>query len=141
MGLRYLVFGAAALTFHRISRSTDDIYIWIDSTVRNLEILRSVFMKMGYEDGDVKITSEDMHLPQMWRLAGPMDILTNIHKSFDFDICYSRKSTLRIDSLGIDVLHLIDVRDLKVRAKRDQDLRDVIIIDNFLREHGLPSKF
>ena len=131
MGLRYLVFGAAALTFHRIARSTDDVDIWIDSTARNLEILRSIFVKMGYDAADVNINLDDLHLPQMWRLAGPMDILTNIHRSFDFDTCYKRKSVLQIDTIGIDVLHLIDMRDLKVRAKRDQDLRDIIIIDNF----------
>lgn len=141
LGIRYLVFGAAALTLNRLGRSTDDIDLWIESTPENLTKFTHALQDMGYADAPDWVDCTDTGKPQMWRLAGPMDMLTYVHQQFDFETCYQRRTELSLNGTPIPILHLLDVKDLKLRARRDQDYRDAILIDNFLRAHGQPTEW
>jgi hypothetical protein len=60
--------------------------------------------------------------------------LTVVHKKFDFDECYERSKVQQIQGHTIRVLHINDLREVKVLAKRNQDFRDVIMIDDFLKD-------
>ncbi|WP_435353957.1 hypothetical protein [Emticicia sp. SJ17W-69] len=70
----------------------------------------------------------------------PIDILTFVHKKFDFDKCYNRARVQQTQGHTIRVLHINDLREIKVFAKRNQDFRDVIMIDDFLKEEKSGQK-
>jgi hypothetical protein len=41
-----------------------------------------------------------------------------------------------VEKIQIPILSLLDLRELKVLAGRPQDLRDVILIDEFIEKSG-----
>ena len=133
----YLVIGGLALNFHKILRNTIDSDLWIKPTKENFNKLKMVLLEMGYEIADVDfIDTLTITETCSFCIDGPIDLLTQVDRSFEFDECIERAFFYQIDNIQIPIIGLNDLRDLKIRAKRPQDLRDVILIDEFLEKKG-----
>ncbi len=92
---------------------------------------------MGYEIADFDfIDTLTITETCSFCIDGPIDLLTQVDRSFVFDECIERAFFYQIDNIQIPIIGLNDLRDLKIRAKRPQDLRDVILIDEFLEKKG-----
>ena len=93
---------------------------------------------MGYDKDDLgKVSDLDFTQSQVFGLNNELDILTYVHHRFDFDILFERSRRFENhQGSTIHFLHLNDLRELKVLARRPQDLRDVIMIDDFLKLKG-----
>lgn len=129
----YLVIGGLALNFHKILRNTNDSDLWIKPTKENFNKLKAVLIEMGYEEADVDFVDTITETEtSSFCIGGPIDFLTQVHPSFVFDACMERALICQIDEIRIPVLGLSDLRNLKVRAKQPQDLRDVILMDEFI---------
>ncbi|GAB2628912.1 hypothetical protein GCM10027035_23520 [Emticicia sediminis] len=101
----------------------------------NKALLLKTLLEIDYVESEIAdIGEQDFTEPQVFTLVGPIDILTVVHKKFDFDECYERAKVQQIQSHTIRVLHINDLREVKVLAKRNQDFRDVILIDDFLKD-------
>lgn len=76
-------------------------------------------------------------IPHSWDafvLYGELDIITQIHRRFSFDDVFNRsRSFTNGEGVIIHFLHLNDLRELKVLARRPQNLRDVVMIDDFIK--------
>jgi hypothetical protein len=141
--LEYMVIGGFAMFLNGLNRATEDVDIWIKPTKENGDILIQVLLCMGYEEDELEELKQlDFTKVQVFGLNRELDILTHVHNKFDFDILFERSRIAKNAQDGvIHFLHLNDLRELKILARRPQDLRDVIMIDDFLNmEYNLDQK-
>ena len=132
--LRYIVIGGFAMYLNGLSRNTEDVDVWIEPTVGNGQQFIKTLLGMGYTDDELDQVKElDFTQPQVFGLNNYIDILTVVHRKFDFDECFQRSRSVQ-NQFGntIHFLHLNDLREQKVVARRLQDLRDIVMIDDFL---------
>ncbi|MBE9465115.1 hypothetical protein ACFP1I_16135 [Dyadobacter subterraneus] len=132
--LDYMIIGGFAMFLNGLNRATEDVDIWIKPTKKNGETLIQVLLCMDYEEDDLEqLKLLDFTQAQVFGLNRELDILTYVHNKFDFDILFERsRITTNAQGSVIHFLHLNDLRELKILARRPQDLRDVIMIDDFL---------
>ena len=130
-----MVIGGLALNFHKILRNTIDSDIWIKPETSNFQKLKSVLIKLDYTQEELTFLDDLKQTePFVFGIDGPIEFLTVVHFSFDFETCFERAMFYQIENISIPILGLADLRDVKVRAGRPQDLRDVILIDEFLEK-------
>jgi hypothetical protein len=132
--LNYMVIGGFAMYLNGLNRATNDVDIWIKPSQLNGMNLIKTLLCMGYEEEEIEeLTLLDYTQPQVFGINNELDILTFVHHKFDFDNCFKRSRNCENGNGNqIYFLHLNDLRDLKVTTQRPQDLRDVIMIDDFL---------
>lgn len=138
--VKYLILGGANLTFRGLARITYDIDIWVNPTQANMQALIKCLKLLDYEELESVVTYVPP-APRFWHISGPIDIMTVCHQAFDFDTCYGRRDDIIYQGQVLPLMHILDVKDLKLRARRDQDYRDAILIDNFLRAHDKPTEW
>jgi hypothetical protein len=132
--LRYLVIGGFAMYLNGLARNTEDVDIWIDPTEPNGRRFTNTLLGMGYTDDELaQVKGLDFTQPQVFGLNNYLDILTVVHRKFDFTECFQRSRSVK-NQYGhtIHFLHLNDLREQKVVARRLQDLRDIVMIDDFI---------
>jgi hypothetical protein len=135
--LQYLVIGGLAMNFHRVVRNTIDADIWLNPTQQNFFRLKIVLASMDYNPSDFDfLNTIDEKTPLVFSIAGPIDVLTIVHRDFLFSEFFSRCSTFTIQDIPVPVVCLEDLREIKIRSKRPVDLRDVLLIDNALNQNG-----
>ncbi|MCF0042921.1 DUF6036 family nucleotidyltransferase [Dyadobacter fanqingshengii] len=133
--LEYIVIGGFALFLNGLNRATNDVDIWINPTKENGARLVSVFRCMDLDESALaKLELLDFTQPQVFGFEGQIDILTSIHRLFDFSQVFGRSRKFESPhGATIHFLHLNDLREVKILARRPQDIRDVIMIDDFLK--------
>ncbi len=137
-GLDYMVIGGLALNFHGILRNTVECDIWLNPSEANFRVLADMLLDMGYDPEHIKkMTNLPINEAMVFGIEGPIDILTQVRHLFDFKESRARALEYFSNETLIPVLALTDVRELKVKAKRPQDLRDVLMIDEYLEKINL----
>lgn len=134
--LRYMVIGGFAMYLNGLARNTEDVDIWIEPTGLNGQRFVNTLLGMGYTDDELdQVKALDFTQPQVFGLNNYLDILTVVHRKFDFAECFQRSRSVQ-NQYGstIHFLHLNDLREQKIVARRPQDLRDIIMIDDFLEK-------
>lgn len=134
--LRYLVIGGFAMYLNGLARNTEDVDIWIEPTAVNGQRFIRTLLGMGYTDNELEqVKALDFTQPQVFGLNNYLDILTVVHRKFNFDECFQRSRSVE-NRYGntIHFLHLNDLREQKTVARRPQDLRDIVMIDDFLEK-------
>ena len=63
--------------------------------------------------------------------------MTHVHYRFRFGECAARALVFEVEDIPIPILSLVDLREMKVLSGRPQDLRDVILMDEFMAKSGL----
>jgi hypothetical protein len=134
--LIYMIIGGFAMYLNGIRRNTEDFDVWLQPTQSNGQRFVETLVCMGFSIDELdQLTAQDFRDPIVFGLLGTIDVMTRVHQKLDFDSCFSRSRTY-VDPRGIEVhfLHLNDLRQSKVWARREQDLRDIIQIDDFIKE-------
>ncbi|MGA0558418.1 hypothetical protein ACO2Q8_17285 [Larkinella sp. VNQ87] len=134
--LKYMVIGGFAMYLNGISRTTEDVDVWMEPTHENGQRLICTLLGMGYEEEELShVKTLDFTQIQVFGLNNYIDVLTVVHRKFNFGDCYSRALAFRNPhGHTIHFLHLNDLRETKVLARRPQDLRDIVLIDDFLKK-------
>jgi hypothetical protein len=135
LNLQYMVIGGLALNFHGLIRNTVDSDVWISPDSGNLQALMQVLKAMDYREENYAFLGNPNSDALVFSIEGPIDFLTVVHRNFEFNACFGRAKISTLDNIHIPVLSLQDLRELKVLTRRPQDLRDVIIIDEFLSKN------
>lgn len=132
--LRYIVIGGFAMYLNGLARNTEDVDIWIEPTALNGQRFIRTLLGMGYTDDELdQVKTLDFTQPQVFGLNNYLDILTVVHRKFIFEDCFQRsRSVMNQYGNTIHFLHLNDLREQKIVARRPQDLRDIVMIDDFL---------
>ncbi len=133
-GLNFLIIGGLALNLHGIARNTQDADVWLEPTNENKIRLLNALLDLGYTEEEMAdLAEEDFTQAQVITLEGPIDILTQVHRTLDFYVCERRARVSEVLGIPVKFLHINDLREAKILARRPQDLRDVILIDDFLK--------
>jgi hypothetical protein len=128
-GVKYLIVGGYAVSFHAQPRATKDIDLLIKPDADNAKAVYTALAKFGAPvEG---LTPEDLREPgkffRMGREPVAVDILLEID-GVDFDRAWERRVEGVIDLASSLTAHFISSADLiaaKVAAGRPQDLADV----------------
>ena len=132
--LNFLIIGGLALNLHGIARNTQDADVWLEPTNENKVRLLDTLRDLGYtEDETADLAAEDFTQAQVITLQGPIDLLTQVHRTLDFYVCERRARVSEVLGIPVKFLHINDLRAAKILARRPQDLRDVIMIDDFMK--------
>jgi hypothetical protein len=134
--LEYLLIGGLALAMHGIVRYTQDADVWIAPTDENKEHFLDTLIGLGYDSEELdNIRQLDFKEPQILKLEGPIDILTRVHFRMEYDVCRSRAREFE-SAVGYKIyfIHINDLREFKILARRPKDLYDVVMIDQLLEK-------
>ncbi|ACT94404.1 hypothetical protein [Dyadobacter fermentans] len=136
--LEYMLIGGLALAMHGIARYTRDADVWVRPTNENKERFVKTLIILGYDEYEIaRLREVDFLQAQHIRLAGPIDVMTVVHFCIDYDICRSRaREFLTVEGQTIHFIHINDLRELKILARRPKDLHDVLMIDELLERIG-----
>ncbi|SDG86337.1 hypothetical protein SAMN04487996_12477 [Dyadobacter soli] len=136
--LEYMLIGGLALAMNGIARYTQDADVWIRPTKENKERFVKTLMALSYEEDEIaRLREVDFQKAQHIRLAGPIDVMTVVHFRMEYDTCRSRaREFLTVEGLTIHFIHINDLRELKILARRPKDLHDVLMIDELLEKLG-----
>ena len=118
-GVRYLVFGGAAMNLHGLPRFTEDLDVFIEPTRENVEAVKRALRKV-YDDPNIdEISADDLvgEYPAVQYVPPEgdfhVDILTRLGEAFRFDDLEPDETTLD----GVRV-RLVSPRTL-FRMKKD----------------------
>ncbi len=140
--LEYMLIGGLALAMNGIARYTRDADVWIRPTNENKEKFINTLLALGYDEYELaRLEDANFCNAQHMRLAGPIDVLTVVHFRIEYDSCRSRANEfVTKDGLKIYFIHINDLREVKILARRPKDLQDVIMIDELLEKMAMKSK-
>jgi hypothetical protein len=140
--LEYMLIGGLALAMNGIARYTQDADVWIRPTNENKEKLINTLLALGYDEYElVRIKEVNFCKAQHIRLAGPIDVLTVVHFGIEYDSCRSRANEfVTKEGIKIYFIHINDLREVKILARRPKDIQDVIMIDELLERMAEKSK-
>ena len=131
-GVKYLVVGGYAVSFHAQPRATKDLDLFIKADADNAAAVYRALSRFGAPLEGLKV--EDFMEPEtFFRMGQPplmVDILPEI-KGVDFDHAWERRVRVPIDADSVLEALFIGRDDLiaaKLAAGRPQDLADVVAL-------------
>jgi hypothetical protein len=90
-GVRYAVFGGAALNLHGLARFTEDLDVFIEPTAANIDALKAALRSLYLDPHIDEITAEDLlgEYPAIQYVPPEgsfhVDILTRLGEAFRFE--------------------------------------------------------
>jgi hypothetical protein len=123
--VEYLLVGGYALAAHGHPRYTGDIDFWVSPKPANITRVLAALDQFGF--GSLGLGAGDFTpdcVIQLGHPPGRIDLLTGID-GVDFDSCWRRRETVRLDGLAIHVIALDDFKTNKRAKGRAKDLADL----------------
>lgn len=133
--VRYLIVGAYAVTFYTEPRFTKDIDIWVDSDINNAGRLYKALAEFGVPLGGVSVAdfaNENM-IYQIGVAPVRIDIISGL-RGLRFDKAWENRKKTKYGGINVAMLSLKDLIFLKKKAKRPQDILDVIKLSRKIRK-------
>ncbi|MBC8151537.1 MAG: hypothetical protein H7Z72_01365 [Bacteroidetes bacterium] len=133
--LQYILIGGLALILNGAVRFTQYADIWLEPTSENRDRFIQTLLEFGYDEESVQVMrSADFTQPQVIRIHDvPMDVMTSVHHRLDYQACRERARAFTVKGgQTIYFLHINDLRETKVLARRPKDLNDIIMIDEII---------
>ena len=132
-GVKYLIVGGYAVSFHGEPRATKDLDLFIKSDPENARAAHSALAKFGAPVESV--TAADLAEPgSFFRMGTPpvmVDILPTI-RGVDFDDAWQRRVNVRVDDeLVVPIISREDLLSSKLAVGRAQDLADAEALEKF----------
>lgn len=114
----------------------------MEPTNENRDRLIRVLRELYFTENELlPLTSSDFTIPQIIRLEERIDILTQIHHRFNYAECRKRaKAFTTTHGQTIYFLHINDLRETKVLARRIKDLNDILMIDELIAARKEPDE-
>lgn len=124
--VKYLIAGAYAMSKVGYSRSTYDIYLWIEKTTQNAI---NIFHALDEFGVPFKIDPDDFLAPNSVLQIGVepnrIDILTDID-GLTFEEAYKNKQLVKFDTLEAYSLEIHDIIKNKTASNREKDKLDLV---------------
>ena len=135
--LQYILIGGLAMILNGAVRFTQDADIWLEPTNENRDRFIQALLDVGYDEELVQSMREaDFTQPLVIGIHDiPMDVMTSVHYRLDYQAC--RKRAKAFTAKGgqiIYFLHINDLRETKILARRTKYLNDVLMIDEIIDE-------
>lgn len=145
--IRYLIVGAVAVNLHGVPRMTADLDVMVDLGEENVHRFIEMIVGLGYRPR-VPVQPFDFLDPanrREWRETKSMVVFTWLHRQrpyeeidvfldnpIDFDIAFSRKSSLQVQDFTVLLASVPDLIELKRLAGREQDHSDILALKQLL---------
>lgn len=125
-GVRYLIVGGYAVSYHAEPRATKDMDILIGPDAGNAKAVYAALAKFGAPLEGLK--AQDLTEPDaFFRMGSPpvmVDIMPRI-SGVDFEVAWRRRVEVAVDgSLTVPFISREDLLAAKIAAGRPQDLAD-----------------
>jgi hypothetical protein len=145
--IRYLIVDAVAVNLHGVPRMTADLDVMVDLAEENVHRFIEMIVGLGYRSR-VPVQPFDFLDPanrREWRDTKSMVVFTWLHPQrpyeeidvfldnpIDFDIAFSRKSSLQVQDFTVLLASVSDLIELKRLAGREQDHSDILALEQLL---------
>lgn len=125
-GVRYLVIGGHAVSFHSRPRSTKDLDVLLDAAADNIERTCSALDRFGVPADIIAAlrTARPDEIVWMGRAPARIDFLQTL-PGVEFEPAWSRRVTADMDGVPVCFISRDDLISNKRAVGRPQDLRDV----------------
>lgn len=126
-GVRYLVIGGYAVSYHAEPRYTKDIDFWIATDRKNAEAVHMALRHFGaplHGEGP-DVFEDDDAFYYFGEAPNRVDILMGPKGAGPFEDAWSRRVTERIQDVTIHLVNREDLIALKKAAGRAVDKRDI----------------
>ncbi|MCA1583412.1 MAG: nucleotidyl transferase AbiEii/AbiGii toxin family protein [Acidobacteria bacterium] len=130
-GVRYAIFGAAALNLHGLARFTEDLDLFIEPSAENVERLKRA-LRRAFDDPSIdEITSADLlgEYPAVQYVppsgAFHLDLLTRLGDAFayrDLDIVRLPFDDLTVSVVSPRTLYLMKRDTVRLKDRADAEL-------------------
>jgi predicted nucleotidyltransferase len=124
--VRYLLVGGYAVGYYGYPRATGDMDIWIAVDYDNAEKTATTLIEFGMSQKEVtkELFLEQNKVVRMGFSPVRIEIITGA-SGVVFEECYSRRKTVAIDDIEINILSLEDLKINKQASGRHKDLDDL----------------
>jgi predicted nucleotidyltransferase len=124
--VEYLLVGGYAVGYHGYPRATGDLDIWISVNETNAERTASVLRDFGMSDREVtrELFLERDKIIRMGLPPVQIEVITGA-SGVSFPDCFSRRETVEIDDIQVNLISLDDLKANKRAAGRHRDLEDL----------------
>ena len=133
-GVRYIVVGGIAVVAYGHDSTTGDIDFWLNNDPENLRALENALLSCEFDHNQVKAAidsyCEKGHLTITIDERFPFDLMPIYSTQISFDQAYSASKQIDLFGVKLRIVDLHTLIDMKVRAGRVQDYRDVAELKN-----------
>ena len=118
--------GSGWIVFIGHPRATGDLDVWIAVGPENARRMSEVLRRFGFASETVESTIflEPDKIVRMGKPPLRIEILTGV-SGVDFQSCYDRRATVKIDDIEVSLIGLDDLRANKRAAGRHKDHADL----------------
>lgn len=131
-GVRYLLVGGQAFSFHAVPRYTKDLDVWIDRSLENARRTVQALVSFGANVADLR--AEDLTEPGIFFQIGVapvrVDILTTL-AAVDFEEAWQARVPTSYGDQPISVISREHLRKNKLAVGRLIDLADAEKLEKF----------
>ncbi len=132
-GVRMLLVGGGAVNFHGYQRHSADIDFWIELTLENLDRLRKTLNQMGYNFDHFpdQVINGLQNISVKISPVVDLELITRFNPGKKFDQAYRDSVQAKIDGNELKKYNVLSFEDLitsKIKSGREQDLRDVYML-------------
>lgn len=135
--VKYIMVGGFATRFHGFNRSTDDLDMWLEDTLKNRQNLRTAFKILGYGDFASLETMQFVPGFSSIRIVGgiELDIMSEMKglEKLSFDECLNMASIADLEGVSVPFLHINHLIENKKVINRPKDQIDVIELEKIRR--------
>lgn len=125
-GAKYLVIGAAAVSYHGHPRGTMDFDVWVDPTPENARRVYRALASFGAPMEQVTLADFE-HDDTVWMIGViplRIDVLTGI-EGVAFEEAWERRASAHVLDMEVPVISKEDLIRNKRAAGREKDLLDL----------------
>jgi predicted nucleotidyltransferase len=124
--VEYMLIGGYAVGYHGYPRATGDMDVWIAVDQKNANKVVMALHEFGMPRTELtkELFLESNRVVRMGVPPVRIEIITGI-SGVEFRDCYSRRESIEIDSVPINVISLDDLRINKKASGRHKDLDDL----------------
>ncbi|MCQ9206802.1 MAG: nucleotidyltransferase [Omnitrophica bacterium] len=133
--VRYLLIGGIACIVYGVPRTTLDIDIFIESSLKNAILLLKALKEAGF--GTESLTTPEMVVKNEINIFEDylrLDVFTSL-KGLKFTGAWGRRCIKKIDGIKIKLASLEDILKSKKAYKRNFDKQDIRILSQILRKN------
>lgn len=140
-GVRMLLVGGGAVNFHGYQRHSADIDFWIELTSENLNRLKLALNQLGYqfEKFPDEVLQGLQNISVKISPVVDLELITRFNPGKSFEQAFNDSVAVSIDGLELKSYHVISFEDLinsKIKSGREQDLRDVYMLQEIKKMEG-----
>ncbi len=125
-GVKYLVVGGYAVNYYGYNRFTQDLDVWVESTLENGEKFVTAMREFGSNDPDLKPSSLTVFDKIIRMGVSPyvLEFFTHI-PGVDFEVCYQDRSIADWGDVEVSMISLNNLKASKRTTGRHKDLDDL----------------